>query len=83
VVKVQEEMDVSIAKTVERVNELSKSIAAINKKIGQTVIPNVTDPNGLYDQRDALVEELASLVNINTIDDGFGDYRVQLTTGQP
>ena len=79
---VQEEMNISIKETVKRVNEISEAITAINKKIGETVIPHVTDPNGLYDQRDALVEELATLVDIKTIDNGYGNYRVQLATGQ-
>ncbi len=80
---VQEEMDISIADTVTRVNEITKAVANINKKIGESTISQVTNPNGLYDQRDALVEELATLVNIKTIDNGAGDYRVQLDTGQP
>ena len=80
---VQQEMDISIQNTVTRVNEITKAVADINKKIGESTISQVTNPNGLFDQRDALVEELATLVNIKTIDNGSGDYRVQLVTGQP
>ncbi|MCR5814733.1 MAG: flagellar hook-associated protein FlgK [Desulfovibrio sp.] len=80
---IQEEMDGSIQQAVDRINEISKAIAALNKKIGEATISDVTNPNALYDQRDMLVEELATLVDIKTVDNGMGNYRVQLTTGQP
>ena len=80
---IQDEMNVSIQESVDRINEISKAIAALNKKIGEVTISEVTNPNALYDQRDMLVEELATLVDIKTVDSGMGNYRVQLSTGQP
>lgn len=81
--EIQNEMNVSISKTVERINEITKTIAGLNKEISETSITEVINPNGLFDQRDALVEELSTLIDIKTIDGGDSDYRVQLATGQP
>ena len=80
---IQDEMNISIENTVTRINEISESIAKINKQIATTMNSETYSPNSLYDQRDALVEELATLVDVKTIDSGKGNYRVQLSTGQP
>ena len=79
----QSEMDVSIKQGVDRVNELSKSIAAINKQINATTVQGVSNPNSLLDQRDQLVREMATYVDIRTVDSGSGDFSVSLATGQP
>ncbi|MBQ7457489.1 MAG: flagellar hook-associated protein FlgK [Desulfovibrio sp.] len=81
--EIQDEMDVSITKSVERVNEISKAIATLNQEINETTIAGMISPNNLLDERDLLVEELATLVDIKTVDGGAGNYRVQLGTGQP
>lgn len=83
VATIQEEMNVSIKEAVKRVNEITSAIARLNKEINESSVSQMLNPNGLYDQRDLLVEELATLVDIRTIDDGSGNYRVQLATGQP
>lgn len=80
---VQDEMNISISNTVTRVNEISDSIAKLNFQIGASINSESASPNSLYDQRDLLVEELATLVDIKTIDNGAGHFRVQLATGQP
>lgn len=43
----------------------------------------VSNPNTLLDKRDQMVRELSSLVDVETVDRGKGDFRVQLSTGQP
>ena len=43
----------------------------------------VSNPNDLLDQRDQMVRELAGLVDVQTTDNGGGDYTVRLSTGQP
>ena len=80
---IQDEMNISISNTVTRVNEISDSIAKLNFQIGASINSESASPNSLYDQRDLLVEELATLVDIKTIDNGAGHFRVQLATGQP
>ena len=79
----QSQMDVSINQSVSRVNELAKSIASLNKQINATTIDGVSNPNDLLDQRDQLVREMATYVDVKTMDSGGGNFTVALTTGQP
>ncbi|MGV6995529.1 flagellar hook-associated protein FlgK [Desulfovibrio sp. QI0430] len=79
----QSQMDVSINQGVSRVNELAKSIASLNKQINATTIDGVSNPNALLDQRDQLVREMSTYVNVQTVDAGNGDFTVSLSTGQP
>ncbi len=80
---IQSEMDVSINQGVERVNALAQSIADLNKQINARTREGVSNPNDLLDQRDQMVRELAGLVDVQTTDNGGGDYTVRLSTGQP
>ncbi len=80
---IQTEMDVSIKSGVDRINEIAQAIGDINREITVTTIDQVSNPNDLLDKRDQLVRELASLVDVTTVDRGKGDFRVQLSTGQP
>lgn len=80
---IQSQMDVSISQSVDRVNELSKSIAQINEQINSTTVDGVSNPNALLDQRDQMVRELATLADVTTSDKGGGDFTVSLSTGQP
>lgn len=79
----QSQMDVSINQGVDRVNELAKSIAALNKQINATTVDGVSNPNALLDQRDQLVREMATYADISTTDAGGGNFTVSLSTGQP
>ena len=79
----QSQMDVSIGQGVDRVNELAKSIADLNKQINANTVDGVSNPNALLDQRDMLVREMATYVNVSTVDNGHGDFTVSLATGQP
>ena len=79
----QSQMDVSINQSVSRVNELAKSIASLNRQINATTVDGVSNPNDLLDQRDQLVREMATYVDVKTMDSGGGNFTVALTTGQP
>lgn len=81
--QLQSEMDTSIDEAVSRVNEISKAIAELNKQITANTVDGISNPNNLYDERDRLVRELAGLVDVETVDNGKGNFQVQLTTGQP
>lgn len=80
---IQNEMDVSIKQGVNRVNDIAVAIADLNRQITAQTVDGVNNPNALLDKRDQLVRELATLVDVETIDHGKGDFRVQLSTGQP
>ncbi|MDR1776329.1 MAG: flagellar hook-associated protein FlgK [Desulfovibrio sp.] len=81
--KIQREMDVSIADAVARVNEISKELAALNEQITLHTISGVSNPNNLLDRRDQLVRELSTLADVEVHESEDGDWKVQLTTGQP
>ena len=81
--KLQQDMSVSIQDTVKRVNEISRAIADLNRQITANTIDGISNPNSLLDQRDQLVRELSELLNVQTVDNGKGNFTVQLTTGQP
>jgi flagellar hook-associated protein 1 FlgK len=81
--RIQREMDVSIRDSVKRVNDIAKEIAELNQQITQNTIKGVNNPNNLLDKRDLLVRELASLVDVEVHESEAGDWKVQLTTGQP
>ncbi len=80
---IQHEMDVSISQGVKLVNELAESIADLNRQITYMTVDGISNPNSLLDKRDQLVRELSTYVDVETIDHGKGNFRVQLSTGQP
>lgn len=71
----------AITADVATLNTLAEDIAGLNKEINQKQIDGVSIPNSLYDLRDSKVEALASLVDINVVDNGKGDYFVSTTGG--
>lgn len=62
-VAVQKDIGNEINVTVNKVNSLVKQINGLNEQIGD-VEPHGYLPNDLYDERDRLIDELSSLVNI-------------------
>lgn len=68
---------------VARVNELTRNIAEINQNISQ--LNGRSDGNGsnsLYDQREQALNELASLVGVNSTQNSDGTVSVMTTSGQ-
>lgn len=72
----------SIAADVDTVNSLAEEIADLNRQINQIQIDGVNNPNSLYDQRDQKVRDLASLLDVNVIDNGKGNITVNTNAGQ-
>lgn len=68
--------------TVESINTLSAGIADYNKKIIE-MESSGGNTNVLRDQRDELVKQLSSLVDVRVTEDGVGNYTVALKGGQP
>lgn len=81
--EIQQQMDVNIEQGVARINEIAKAIAELNGQITRGTIEGMSNPNALLDKRDQLVRELATYVDVESIDHGKGEFRVQLKTGQP
>lgn len=80
--QLEDQTNETIAADVGTLNQLAGDIADLNKQINMTQIDGASIPNGLYDQRDAKLRELASLVDVNVIDNGKGDITVNTNAGQ-
>lgn len=72
----------AISEDVDTLNDLAADIADINRQINQYQIDGRSIPNSLYDLRDSKVEAVASLVDVNVVDNGKGDYTVYTKSGQ-
>ena len=60
-----------IGQTVSQINGLTSQIAGLNGQIAQQEALGQT-PNSLLDQRDELIQQMAGLTNLQTVDQGHG-----------
>ncbi|HMN43130.1 MAG TPA: flagellar hook-associated protein FlgK [Povalibacter sp.] len=67
---------------VSQVNTLSAQIAKLNSEIARTQGTGV-NPSGLIDERDSKIDELASLVSVQVVEQADGTRNVSLRGGQP
>lgn len=74
------DMDRSLVRTVDEVNELARRIADLNGKISWAEASGA-NANDYRDARDALVKELSSLMNISTFEVGNGMLAVVVGNG--
>lgn len=78
---IQTDTNNEINDCVTQINTLSKSIASLNKQINQ-IEANAGNANDLRDKRNALVDELSSLVNTTTSEEDIGNgmtfYQVKI-----
>lgn len=72
----------AISDDVDTLNQLAKDVADLNSQINQLQVDGKSIPNNLYDTRDSKVEQMASLVDVNVVDNGKGDYTVYTKAGQ-
>lgn len=77
-----ERAESEIAEQVDRANTLMKAIAELNVQINTHYIAGRNNPNSLLDQRDQLVRELGTLIDVDVIDNGAGNYIVNMKSGQ-
>ncbi len=75
---IQEDANNEIKDTVERINSIAKNIAAVNRQINQ-IEANFGNANDLRDKRNAMVDELSSLVNIDTNEEQLGNNLTNYT----
>jgi flagellar hook-associated protein 1 FlgK len=64
------------------VSTLAGSIAGLNKQIVTAIGMNQQPPNDLLDQRDQLIAQLATHVNVSTLAQADGSLNVFIGTGQ-
>ena len=77
----QSDAESAISEGVDTLNELAANIAELNRQIG-TSTSGTESYNSLLDSRDSLIEQMASLVDINVIDNGGSNLTINLTSGQ-
>ena len=78
---VQADANNEIKDAVQQINALAKNIAALNRQINQ-IEANAGNANDLRDKRNAMVDELSSIVNIDVTEIELGnnltDYQVRV-----
>ncbi|MFZ0611994.1 MAG: flagellar hook-associated protein FlgK [Desulfobacterales bacterium] len=78
----QVDLDAVVKGGVDDVNRLATEIADLNQKIGE-VETGIQNANDLRDRRDALVSQLAELIDINTFENGQGRLSISVGNGRP
>jgi flagellar hook-associated protein 1 len=71
----------SIKQEVAEVNDLIRRIADLNKQITVHEVPGQNNANGLRDERDLMVRQLAEMIDIRYIDNGLGNVTILTTSG--
>ncbi len=74
------DIDTSISDAVSEINDLSSQIADYNKQIRMSTNAG-QDTSDLKDSRDAALQKLAGLINIDTYSNSEGDICVQIGSG--
>lgn len=69
---VQEDANNEIKDAVEQINSLAKNIAALNRQINQ-IEANFGNANDLRDRRNAMVDELSEIVNVDVSEEDMGN----------
>ena len=80
-VSLQAQMDEFIIQETANANDLISEIASLNGQIAAHDVPGQNNANSLIDRRSTLVRELASIMDLDIIDNGSGDYVVMTTAG--
>ncbi len=75
-------INVGITAAADEITVLGQSIADMNVKIAASTGGGLGSPNDLLDQRDALINDLSKLVNINVIYDSNENANVFIGSGQ-
>jgi flagellar hook-associated protein 1 FlgK len=72
----------TISNTVSQINQYAQQLASLNNQIAAQASANGTPPNALMDQQQALLQQLSSVVGINTVANANGTVNVFIGTGQ-
>jgi flagellar hook-associated protein 1 FlgK len=80
--QMQEDVDRQIVGTLGDVNRLAGNIADLNHKIAEVEIAG-QEANDYRDQREQLLKELSSLIDIDTFENDDGHVNVLLGSGEP
>lgn len=74
------ELETGLEDAVAQMNDLLSSLSKIDKQIQQEFAVNV-EPAGLLDERDKIIDELSSMMDIRVVEGEMGGVRLFTTTG--
>jgi len=74
----QNELNVSVKQTVDRINELGKNIKELNDRIRAIEVGGVESANDLRDARNQALDELASYVSVSYSEDIYSTVKVKI-----
>ena len=75
---IQEDANNEIKDAVEQINSYAKNIAALNRQINQ-IEANYGNANDLRDKRNAMIDELSEIVNVETTEEDLGNNLTNFT----
>ncbi|MEQ4922417.1 flagellar hook-associated protein FlgK [Proteus hauseri] len=79
----EKDINSQVNNTTKNINEYSKQIAKLNNEISRSKGFNGADPNDLLDQRDRLIQELNTLVDVQVTQQDGGFVNVTFANGLP
>ena len=80
--QLQKDLDTNIAGTVDQINLITEQIADLNQKVSQAEVSG-QNANDYRDQRELLLNELSSMIDVNSFEDGEGKVTVLTGGGRP
>ena len=72
----QEDINISVKNTVDRINELGQKIFELNKKISEVEASRIEHANDYRDTRNSYIDELANLIQIDYKEEADGKISV-------
>jgi len=78
-----DQVNAQLSTDADSITSLASGIAKLNGEISNGFARNGQPPNDLLDQRDKLVDELATHVNVNVVKQGDNTVNVFIGNGQP
>lgn len=81
--QINSQINTQLASEASTITSLAKSIASLNSQIISLKGTGTNAPNDLLDQRDALIDQLATHVNVSAVKQDDGQVNVFVGTGQP
>ncbi|EPQ4128847.1 flagellar hook-associated protein FlgK [Proteus mirabilis] len=79
----EKDINSQVTNTTKNINEYSKQIAKLNQEISRSQGFNGAEPNDLLDQRDRLIQELNTLVDVQVTQQDGGFVNVSFANGLP
>ncbi|OAT36732.1 flagellar hook-associated protein FlgK [Proteus myxofaciens] len=79
----EKDINNQVTNTSKNINEYTKQIAKLNSEISRAKGFNGADPNDLLDQRDRLIQELNTLVDVQVTQQDSGFVNVTFANGLP